>query len=86
MKAEQPTLFDTQKEWQGEWQGMPEFVQEASKPFSVITVRFASQQALDEFAALIGQKLTPKTKSIWHPQLKRGLHEGKRWRDEDAAR
>ena len=40
-----------------EWDGMPEFVQEKQKPFSEIKVRFASQEALDEFSRLIGQKL-----------------------------
>jgi len=50
-----------------EWRGMPEFVQEKKEPFSKIVVRFECQEDLDEFAELIGQNLTPKTKSIWHP-------------------
>ncbi len=65
-----------------EWVGMPEFVQEAQKPFAQMTVRFRNQEDLDEFARLIGQKLTRKTKSIWHPVLTRGLHSNKRWADE----
>lgn len=81
MKKCETLLLKELAEWQKEWQGMPEFVQESSKPFAMLTVRFANQQALDEFAALIGQKLTPKTKSIWHPQLQRGLHSAKRWGD-----
>lgn len=83
MKKCETLLLEELAEWQKEWQGMPEFVQEASKPFAMLTVRFANQQALDEFAALIGQKLTPKTKSIWHPQLQRGIHGGKRWGDDE---
>lgn len=49
------------------WDGMPEFVQNKQEPFSKITVRFETENDLNEFAELIGQKLTPKTKSIWHP-------------------
>jgi len=49
------------------WIGMPEFVQEKQKPFAQIICRFETQEDLDSFSQLIGQKLTPKTKSIWHP-------------------
>ena len=50
-----------------EWFGMPEFVQEKKEPFAKIICRFETKEDLDAFAQLIGQKLTPKTKSIWHP-------------------
>jgi hypothetical protein len=50
-----------------DWEGMPEFVQEKQEPFAKIVVRFETEHDLREFAELIGQKLTPKTKSIWHP-------------------
>ena len=65
-----------------EWEGMPEFVQEKQEPFSKIIVRFETEDDLNEFANLIGQKLTPKTKSIWHPKLDRGKHSLKRYIDE----
>lgn len=55
------------KEWMEHWESMPEFTQEKQEPFAKIIVRFNSQADLDDFAKLIGQKLTPKTKSIWHP-------------------
>ena len=54
-----------------EWDGMPEFVQPKLTDFACIKVRFRCQEDLDEFAAMIGQPLTPKTKSIWHPSLDR---------------
>lgn len=66
----------------GEWKNMPEFVQNKQEPFAKIIVRFNSQEDLDEFSNLIGQKLTPKTKSIWHPQLVRGINASKRYVDE----
>jgi len=55
------------KDWQKEWKDMPEFVQEKKEPYSKIIVRFDSEEDLQEFAKLIGQKLTNKTKSIWYP-------------------
>lgn len=64
-----------------EWQDMPEFVQEQQKPFSKIIVRCETEEDLQEFAELIGQKLTPKTKSIWHPKLVRGKNSHKRYKD-----
>jgi len=65
-----------------EWQDMPEFVQEQQRPFSKIIVRCETEEDLQEFAELIGQKLTSKTKSIWHPKLVRGKHSHKRYKDE----
>ena len=50
-----------------EWDGMPEFIQEKKEPFSKIIIRFETEGDLNDFAELINQKLTPKTKSIWHP-------------------
>ena len=62
-----------------EWVDMPEFVQENKPPFAKIIFRFDSQEDLDEFSKLIGQKLTPKTKSAWYPELERGKNAAKRW-------
>lgn len=74
-------LFDNENidpEWKKEWQGMPEFVQaESQKPYAQIIFRFANESDLQEFANLIGQKLTKKTKSAWHPQIQRGLNANK---------
>lgn len=50
-----------------EWVGMPEFVQEKKKPYKELIVRFDDEVAYLEFQKLIGQELTIKTKSIWHP-------------------
>jgi len=65
-----------------EWKDMPEFVQEKQEPYAKIIVRFDSKEDLEEFSKLIGQKLTQKTKSIWHPQLVRGKHSSKRYVDD----
>lgn len=50
-----------------EWVGMPEFVQEEKKPYKELIVRFETEDDYKEFSKLIGQSLTIKTKSIWHP-------------------
>lgn len=50
-----------------EWGGMPEFVQEKKEPYKTLIVRFDSEQDYIDFQQKIGQKLTAKTKSIWHP-------------------
>lgn len=55
-----------------EWEGMPEFEQEDKSGVRQITVHFESQSDVEEFARLIGQSLTEKTRSIWHPFLPPG--------------
>lgn len=80
------SLFDTtrkvKQDWTDSWKSMPRFVQEKEEPYSKIIVRFESEEDLQEFAKLIRQKLTNKTKSIWHPELVRGKHGKKRYVDE----
>lgn len=49
-----------------EWEGMPEF-ENGDIFFRKIVVGFENQEAVDSFAKLIGQELTEKTRSIWHP-------------------
>ena len=65
-----------------EWKDMPEFVQDKQEPYQQIIVRFRCKEDVDEFAQLIGQPLTPKTKSIRHPRLARGVNANKVWVDE----
>ncbi len=72
------TLFEDENEWEG----MPEFIQEKKEAYSKIIVRFENEDDLQEFAKMIGQKLTNKTKSIWHPKLVRGINSNKRYKNE----
>jgi hypothetical protein len=60
-------LEDNEKKWGKEWVGMPEFVQSKKEPYSKIIIRFENEKDLQDFATLIGQSLTKKTKSIWFP-------------------
>jgi len=49
------------------WVGMPEFEQEKKEPYKTLIVRFDSESDYLDFQKLIGQKMTKKTKSVWHP-------------------
>lgn len=53
-----------------EWKGMPEFVQDDQMPYRTIYVHFQDESAVQDFAQLIGQSLTEKSKFIWHPAQK----------------
>ena len=75
-------LFDMEHPIFEEWKNMPEFIQEKQEPYAKLIVRFATQEDLEEFAKLIGQKLTQKTKSIWHPELEKGIHSARKYVDE----
>jgi hypothetical protein len=67
-KTLQLSVFqENDEKWKKEWVGMPEFVQGKKDPYSQIVLRFENESDLQEFAKLIGQKLTKKTKSIWFP-------------------
>jgi hypothetical protein len=64
-------------DWKSEWIGMPEFDQPENLPFKSIKVHFETQADVENFAALVGQKLTPKTRYIWHPFKEKNCHVNK---------
>jgi hypothetical protein len=77
-------LFDdATDDWRAEWVGMPEFMQEPDKPHQTITIRFRNAEDVQEFADLIGQRITPLTKSIWHPYKPHRLPDKKVWVDDE---
>lgn len=51
-----------------EWRGMPEYEQNGKVAFRSIHVFFDDQKSVDAFAKLMKQKITPKTKYLWHPE------------------
>jgi hypothetical protein len=57
-----------------EWQGMPAFEQPDAMPHRTIYVHFEDDEAVADFAQVIGQELTDKTKSVWHPEQKPQHH------------
>lgn len=68
-----------QKEWKKHWVGMPEFEQNSKEPFKKLIVNFRTKEDYEEFANIIGQPLTDKTKSTWHPRLDKDANSLKRW-------
>ena len=71
----QMNIFDilgVEEDWKKEWQDMPEFIQEDLTPYQQIIVSFETDKDVKDFAKLINQKLTYKTKSIWFPETERG--------------
>jgi len=57
--------FDPSKEWQG----MPEFDQADKTAVRRIVVNFKSNADALEFAKLLGQPITDKTRSMWYPAV-----------------
>lgn len=61
--------FDNRKQWEKEWEDMPEFLQEDQSPFKEIVVKLRNKEDMIEFMDIVKQKFTMKTKSIWYPIL-----------------
>lgn len=72
-----------EKLWKKHWVGMPEFEQENNPAYKKIIVSFRNQEDYEEFAKLIDQSLSEKTKSIWHPKLDREANHLLRWVEEE---
>ncbi len=62
-----------------EWTGMPEFDQQDRKAFRSITVHFKDQAKVDEFARLVGQLITEKTRYLWFPEIEIETYADKRY-------
>lgn len=71
------------KEWMKHWTGMPEYKQEDNPTYKTLYVHFRNKEDYEEFAKLIGQPLTDKTKSTWHPRLDRTENALMRWIEEE---
>jgi len=72
--------------WKESWNGMPEFIQkDLLKGTQKIVVHFKDQAHVQAFAALIGQKLTEKTRSIWYPPAPIGRYSNKKYIDVPTA-
>ena len=58
-------LIKVSKDWEKEWQDMPEFSRFNNEPFQKILVNFRCFDDVQKFGELIDRKLTRKTNSIW---------------------
>lgn len=55
--------------WKDEWKQMPEFHMEDQSSYRKLFVHFRNEEDVQKFAKLMGQTITPKTKSIWFPYM-----------------
>ena len=72
------TNVHVDKEWKLHWKQMPEFTQENKNSFKKITMKFKTKDDYESFSKIIGQDITEKTKSIWHPE--QGIVQNKKLR------
>jgi hypothetical protein len=82
LDIDDPNVDNEDVEWKKHWKGMPEFEQEENKTYKTIYVHFRNKEDYEEFAKLIDQNLSEKTKSIWHPALDREANSLLRWIEE----
>ena len=73
-----------EKEWKKLWKGMPEFEQEDNPTYKTIYVHFRTESDYKDFAKLVNQNISNKTKSIWHPALDRTQNSLLRWVVDDS--
>lgn len=70
---------------EAEWVGMPEFNQQDKTAFRSFPVHFKDQEAVDQFAALINQNITDKTRYVWFPEIEIDRMADKEYVNEDDA-
>jgi hypothetical protein len=66
-----PSGKPAKDDWKEHWQGMPAFENNNLTAFQRLVVHLADQEAVNKFSKLVGQKITPKTRFIWYPRLKK---------------
>lgn len=72
-----------EKEWKKHWVGMPSYnFIEDNGPYRSINLKFRNEADYNEFAKRIDQKLSDRTKAIWHPKLERTPNYLLRWIEE----
>lgn len=55
---------DEEFDWKKEWQDMPEFIQNDTKPVFSLTVNFLSIEDMNNFSEIIGKRISFTTKSV----------------------
>lgn len=72
-----------ESEWKKHWKGMPEFEQNENPSYKTLYVHFRNEEDYKEFAKLIEQNISEKTKSIWYPKLDKVKNSLMRWIEEE---
>jgi hypothetical protein len=82
MNEHQETLINVDPLWKEHWNEMPEFVMGDESPQRTIRVHFRNNEDVQQFAKLLGQKISDKTKSVWHPAAQNRITSDKHYVDE----
>jgi hypothetical protein len=63
-------LADIDLDFEEEWRGLPEFIQEDKVDDFLLSIRvnFSTEEDLRRFSEAIGQTITEYTKTIWYPK------------------
>lgn len=67
-----------------EWTGMPEFDQQDKRAFRTLHVHFATDKDVKDFAELVNQTITEKTRFLWYPNIVIETYADKRYESPDA--
>lgn len=54
---------------EGQWNGMPDFDHQDKTAFQSVVLHFKDRDAVEAFAALVGQTITDKTRFLWYPEI-----------------
>lgn len=68
-----------------EWSDLPGFTQDDATAHRTLKVHFASDADVAEFARLVGQSITEKTRSLWFPYVAPEKFIDKRWASNDGG-
>lgn len=72
--------FDPSKEWVG----MPEYNQPEIKPFHSMMVHFMTEADMNDFARLLGQTVTDRTRYFYHPKQQPAVQKKHRVIDDES--
>lgn len=64
-------VHDSAKVASEHWVGMPEFNQQNKMPYRTLFVHFENKENIQQFAMLINQSITDKTKFVWFPKAEK---------------
>jgi len=74
-RAQPQGFLDVTPDWEKQWWGMPEFISGDASTHQKIVMNFLTAEDVQEFAELLGKRITKKTKSLWFKKenvVKRG--------------
>ena len=64
-------LFEIEPSWKDSWEGMPEYISSNDlMPVQQVIINFLTEEDISQFAKLVQQTITQKTRSLWYPKAK----------------